>query len=838
MLAVLMIPLIAAVVLAGLRVNDALGQRDRFDRFHQIAQLSQSGTTLLNDIQRERDLLVDPQALAAAGSGALQGQQERTSGAAQAFVAAAKKIPATNRLDQHILAIEAAVGSLPALRQQAGDISADQINSAFLRVLMPVIGVNNELAADLDQSYSPGWSTYTLALDTAMTWSERALISNAVENGKLPNELRAALLSSQRLQEITAQEFLLNSTPSDVAAYEKVVDNPAVAAANEAVKAVGAAQSTKLSAKALPDDWYEAFSQKITGLQELQATVGKRLVSDFAQHRSDAESQAYGDLAVAALILALALLLAFFVSRSILSGLRRLESSAVEVAESRLPAAMKALTSGRSDGAELQVASVAGSGRDEFAAVGRAVDQLHREAVRLAAGQAMLRENVGAIFRNLAHRNQSLVQRQLRLITDLERDEPDPQQLARLFQLDHLATRMRRNSENLLVLAGAELGSRTVGPMQLHDAVRSAISEVEQYERIVVHALPETALKGEAVRDVVHLLAELLENAVSFSSPHTDVTVDSQRLPDQRQVLEICDRGIGMSQEQLTEANRILTEGPQLDVSISEQLGLYVVGTLAQRHGITVTLRPAAPGTSTLVILPAGLLHTGTGFVASAQPTAPTGPVPGPGAIAGTPYSPAEQTMRPVLEPTPSVADPGGPVTLQIPAVQAPSAPEASGDGRGKQQQQQPWPSLSPDGRSDQPWPSAPGDGRVEPPLRPAPGEGHVDQPWRSAPTDGRLERMRPGGPGVGSPAGPGAGARGPGVGGEQPPRGPESPNAQAPATGALPKRVPRAHLMPGGLDVEASSAGPRDPERVRSRLSGFQSSSAHEPQDRGTDRG
>ncbi|MFF0219112.1 sensor histidine kinase [Streptomyces vinaceus] len=752
MLAVLMIPLIAAVVLAGLRVGDSLDQRDRFDRLHRTAQLSQSGTALLDNLQRERDLLIDPQARNAAGSGALQSQQERTSGAAQAFIDAARKIPSSNRLDQHIQAIEGAVGTLSALRQQADKTSAAQVNSAYLRVLMPIIGVNNELAGDLDQSYSPGWATYTLALDTAMTWSERALISNAADTGTLSNELRAAVLSSQRLQEIAAQEFRLNASPADTAAYNRLVGNPGVAAANEAVKAAGGVPTDKLPASVLPAGWYQAFTQKISDLQQLQTTVGQRLVDDFARHSDEAQDQAYNDLVVAALILAAALLLAHYVSRSILRGLRSLESSAVEVAETRLPAAMKALTSSRGGDAGLQVASVAGGGRDEFAAVGRAVDQLHREAVRLAAGQARLRENVGAIFRNLAHRNQSLVQRQLRLITDLEREEPDPQQLARLFQLDHLATRMRRNSENLLVLAGAELGSRTVGPMLLHDAVRSAISEVEQYQRVVVHTLPETALRGEAVRDVVHLIAELLENAVSFSSPHTDVTVDSQRLPDRRQVLEICDRGIGMDAAQLAEANRILAEGPQLDAGISEQLGLYVVGTLARRHGISVTLRPSSPGISTLVILPAELIDTpGTGHAPAPQP-------------ASTPYAADGPSPRPLPRPTPPpvAAASTDPATLRIPALPVPAEPAG------------------------------------------APGQHPPAQ--------------RPG-KAVGADA-----AHPPGHAHDR------APDEAPVSTTSLPRRVPRAHLMPGALDGAGGGSAARDPERVRSRLSGFQNGSAQGP--------
>ncbi|MFJ7209256.1 nitrate- and nitrite sensing domain-containing protein [Streptomyces sp. NPDC098789] len=755
MLAVLVIPLLAAVVLAGLRVSDASDQGDQYDRLLRIAQLSQSGSSLIDNLQRERDLLIDPQAQASGGNGALQNQEERTSGAAEAFLTAARKIPSSTRLDSHIQAIQAAVDTLPGLRGLAGKASAAQLNSAYLRVLLPVIGINNELGGDLDQSYSPGWATYTLALDTAMTWSERALISDTAKSGSLTNEQRAALLSSARLQDMAQQEFRLNAMSADTAAYDRLVGGTDVAAANQAMKALGELNTAKLANGTLPGDWYKAFTTKIDGLEQLQSTVGKRLVDDFSQRRQEAQDQARNDLIVAGLILATALALAFFVSRSILGGLRDLESSAVDVAESRLPAAMKALTSGRGNGAELQVAPVAGTSHDEFAAVGRAVDQLHREAVRLAAGQARLRENVSAIFRNLSHRNQSLIQRQLSLITDLERDEPDPQQLARLFQLDHLATRMRRNSENLLVLAGAELGSRAVGPMPVHDAVRSAISEVEQYERIVVHTLPDTELRGEAVRDVVHLLAELLENAVSFSSPHSDVTVDGQQLPDRRLVLEICDRGIGMNTEQLAEANRLLEEGLSLDVSVSEQLGLYVVGTLARRHGIEVVLRNAAPGVSTLVILPQDVLHTPERPAAQAEP----GPVPGhpaaprfpaleaaaPSAAGDAgPYGGAPEPARPALEPIPPTRA-TDPATITIPTVSVPLTGPVGG------------------------WPERPGDAR------------------------GRAPDPAPGPAGEGEPVG-----------------------------GALPQRVPRAHLMPGAVEQAPDAGHPRDPERIRSRLSGF----------------
>ena len=168
---------------------------------------------------------------------------------------------------------------------------------------------------------------------------------------------------------------------------------------------------------------------------------------------------------------------------------------------------------------------------DEIGEVARAFDQVHREAVRLAAEQALLRGNVNAIFTNLSRRNQCLIERQLTLITDLENNEADPDQLENLFKLDHLATRMRRNGENLLVLAGEEPGRRWTSPVPLVDVLRAAASEVEQYERIELAGVPEAEIHGRAVTDLVHLLAELLENATSFSSPQTKVRVTATRCP-------------------------------------------------------------------------------------------------------------------------------------------------------------------------------------------------------------------------------------------------------------------------------------------------------------------
>ena len=209
------------------------------------------------------------------------------------------------------------------------------------------------------------------------------------------------------------------------------------------------------------------------------------------------------------------------------------------------------------------------------------------------------------MFVNLSRRSQPLVERQIPLIDDLEQGEEDPERLSNLFQMDHLATRMRRNSENLLVLAGHELSRRWNQPVALIDVLRAAVSEIEQYERVSMNIQDGIAVRGQAVNDAVHLLAELAENATSFSVAETPVTVAGHLLSGGGVLLDISDQGIGMGAEEMAHANWRLDNLPVVDVAVSRRMGLFVVARLAARHGIRVRLRSAsAGGLTSLVWLP------------------------------------------------------------------------------------------------------------------------------------------------------------------------------------------------------------------------------------------
>jgi hypothetical protein len=233
---------------------------------------------------------------------------------------------------------------------------------------------------------------------------------------------------------------------------------------------------------------------------------------------------------------------------------------------------------------------------DEIGQVARAFDQVHEEAVRLAADEARLRGSVSAMFVSLSRRSQSLLERLLKLIDSLELGEQDSERLADLFRMDHLATRMRRNSENLLVLAGQEPPRRWAEPVSLADVARAAVSEIEQYERVVLDMQPGLGVTGNAVADVVHLLAEIIENATTFSAKSTHVTVSGHTLRSGGVLINVLDSGMGMTEGQLAQVNWRLENPPAANVEVSRHMGLFAVAHLAGRHGIRVRLRKATAG--------------------------------------------------------------------------------------------------------------------------------------------------------------------------------------------------------------------------------------------------
>ena len=304
-------------------------------------------------------------------------------------------------------------------------------------------------------------------------------------------------------------------------------------------------------------------------------------------------------------VLALALWLTIIVARSMLQPLHRLQAGALEVADARLPDAVRLISESDGESVPLDVKPIDVDSSDEIGDVARAFDQVHREALRMAAGEAAIRGKLNPILVNLSRRSQSLVERQIRLIDDLEQGEQHAERLASLFKLDHLTVRMRRYTQNLLILAGHELSAHSDRPVELVNVLKAAVSEIEEYERVSLKVQPGIAVCGPAVNDVVHLLAELAENAASLSPTDTPIIVSGRQLATGGVLIDIIDRGFGMSAQEMAQANWRLDNPPAVDVTVSKSMGLFVVGWLAARHGVRVRLKPAeSGGLAALVWLP------------------------------------------------------------------------------------------------------------------------------------------------------------------------------------------------------------------------------------------
>ncbi|MFI6987695.1 sensor histidine kinase [Nonomuraea wenchangensis] len=362
--------------------------------------------------------------------------------------------------------------------------------------------------------------------------------------------------------------------------------------------------------------------------EALLGLINRGTQSELARAAEEAEAQksgAYWRIGLVLLaglaVMVLSLALSYRFGRSLISELRRLQGSAVELAEERLPRLVERLRRGddvdpATEAPPLDPADTAEVDRvvDAFAAV-------RRTAVEAAVGQATLRKGVGQVFLNLARRNQALLHRQLALLDTMERRVDEPEVLEDLFKLDHLTTRMRRHAENLIILSDSVPARRWRDPVPLFDVVRAAVLEVEDYTRVTVAPMPQAPmLVGAAVTDVIHLVAELVENATVFSPPDTSVQIRGMTAANGF-ALEVEDRGLGLNQTTLDELNARLTEPPEFDLADSDRLGLFVVSRLAARHGIKISLRRSPyDGTTAIVLLPVGLL---AGVDAPARPAGP-----------------------------------------------------------------------------------------------------------------------------------------------------------------------------------------------------------------------
>ncbi|MGW7368064.1 sensor histidine kinase, partial [Streptomyces sp. NPDC054841] len=378
-----------------------------------------------------------------------------------------------------------------------------------------------------------------------------------------------------------------------------------------------------------PAQWWQSMTVLVDDLYGVQQRVGADAQARAGQLSDTATGQLVGFIGLGVLIVVVAAALAMLSARSITRPLGALAEEADDVAGTRLREAVRRIQEAEPDPAGTRPLTPVPyeprfhTSAQEISQLAAALRNVERTAVGLAAEQAALRRNTSESLANLGRRNQSLLRRQLGLITTLESQEIDPDALGELFELDHLATRMRRNAESLLVLVGEQDPPRAwSGTVTTLEVVQSALSEVEQYRRVVLPDVQPGRIRGHAVADLSHLLAELIENALCYSSAHLPVEVYGWRDVDEY-CLAVVDRGIGMSAEGLARANARLAGEESFLVAPTGFLGHYVVGRLAARLGAQVELRPTeGSGTTAFVALPASLLAVSPPASATEQPLA------------------------------------------------------------------------------------------------------------------------------------------------------------------------------------------------------------------------
>ncbi|MFV0137193.1 nitrate- and nitrite sensing domain-containing protein [Streptomyces sp. HMX87] len=511
--------------------------------------------------------------------------------------------------DERLAAVLDAFDGIASLRRSVDDGTVGRAQALGLynrlvdpcHVLLANLHVVDNVA--LDKQYR---ALVNLSRARELLAREDALLGSALVAGWLtPAEVRK--VSDLAAQRTLMYDINLPLLPaSERGRYERFWKNASSAplrVAEEAAVSSGAGTPNGVTAKS----WDTAAGDVLDELGALDDQAADR-------YQNRVRPVAMGVIAkavVAGVLGLIALLLSLFLSvrvgRSLIRDLRQLRLEAHEASGVRLPSVMRRLSAGEQVDVETEVPRLEYD-KNEIGEVGQALNTLQRAAVEAAVKQAELRSGVSEVFVNLARRSQVLLHKQLTLLDTMERRTEDTEELADLFRLDHLTTRMRRHAEGLVILSGAAPSRQWRKPVQLMDVVRAAVAEVEDYERIEVRRLPRLAVTGPAVADLTHLVAELLENATVFSPPHTAVQVVGERVANGF-TLEIHDRGLGMTADALLDANLRLAETPEFELSDTDRLGLFVVSRLAQRQNVRVSLQPSPyGGTTAVVFIPDALL--------------------------------------------------------------------------------------------------------------------------------------------------------------------------------------------------------------------------------------
>jgi signal transduction histidine kinase len=627
LIAIIAVPTLTALILGAIQISTAVGNYTSFKRVQTLANLNALVVTAAGQLADERDVTAG---FVASGktNNAMQAQVNQAQAATNATLAEirsqAAAVTGGGYRAQTVLDLSngvlAGINDLTLIRQAALKTQYPPlaiIQTYDERLIAPFDTFSNDIAAGTGNA---SLQTNVTVLNALLRMEDDASLQRAYlyqalasPSPGLTSVALTALNQASTQQQADTSQFTADASVTEAQNLNNTVSGPqvdaakseeslAVALTNKAqpISTIGTAQTCGNTPQA--QCWYQTQGVQISDMRQVSNGLVGQITAQANSLTASSLRSAIITSVVTLLLLIIVLLITTFVARSMIRPLRKLRADALEVAGSKLPDMVRRLSESEGGDESVEIEPIGVTSTDEIGEVARAFDQVHREAVRLAADEAMLRGNLNAMFVNLSRRSQSLIERQLALIDDLEQSEQDADRLSSLFRLDHLATRMRRNSENLLVLAGHEASRRWSQPVPLVDVLRAAISEIEQYERVVLNVQPGIQVVGQAVNDVVHLVAEIVENATTFSPEDTQVYVTGQPLTSGGVLLDITDNGVGISEQEMAHANWRLDNPPVVDVAVSRRMGLFVVGRLAARHGVRVRLRHAQSGGLTALI--------------------------------------------------------------------------------------------------------------------------------------------------------------------------------------------------------------------------------------------
>lgn len=612
---VLLLPVIVALTLAGSRIHDELAQASA------LSSVRDQVPVLADDVDLAS--LVNNEMLAAVAEPGSAGLD--------------RQVAAVNTQSANIQQ-DASFAQLPA------DI-AGQLNTALGRLagLRTADSVNDTSPV----STTTGYHDLVFSLSQIMPG-----VVEAAGNSDLTNQASTIEYLLQLRTDLAVEQALLLDVPAGPAGRPPLVaaDHAATeetVLASQIQRVIPDAQANQFTAAiasesgrqaALDDALTTGDTTELIGLLDpidVETAALSAMVSDLVDAlntqvtnlTTQARADALVDTALVLGALLAALAIALYVARTLLFPVRRLHSAALQAAHHQLPETIARVQAGEQiDWRDVRPVPVHTG--EEIGQLARAFDLMHQQAVRLAGEQAELRRQVSEMFMTLARRSQSLVEQQLSAIEDLEDAEQDPQRLSDLFRIDHIATRLRRNGENLQVLAGGSPVRRDIGPVSMAELLRAAISEAKDYKRISLGNAPMGSVRSPAAADVVHILAELLENATRYSSPVEKVLLTADRGADGGLLIEVVDSGLGMAEEDLVAANRRLASSDAVSAETTRRMGLFVVSRLAAAHGVTVRLRrtidrATQSGITASVHVPGGLVVAGsptTTVVPAAEP--------------------------------------------------------------------------------------------------------------------------------------------------------------------------------------------------------------------------